>query len=129
MIQCRYLLSYLICNVWYLLKQFQAVSESDMNITYCDISHVTAEKNEAHLKSNFYVQILKVAIISMIMMTMIGFFIGLSENSDFQGGVWKISKVNLTGISKTTTITTGKCSLQDIYPFLPKYFLKNNRYL
>lgn len=94
--------------------QLQAHSKLENNRDYCIISNVTLEKTEEHLKKSLYVQILKVAITLLILITMAGFFIGLSEDLDLHGQVLKISQINLTEkptITTTTiTSTTGKSS-------------------
>ena len=109
-----------------LFKQLQALSQSDKNKEYCD---ETLPKTETHLKKKVYDQILKGAIAIMILTTMIGFFIVLSEDSGFQGEVLQFPQVNLTEnptTSSTTTMTststTGKCSLPllVISPFISK---------
>ena len=95
--------------------QLQALSKLENNTDYCIISNVALEKTEVHLKKSLYVQILKVAITLIISISMAGFFIGLSEDSDLHGQVLEISQINLTEkptITTTATITstTGKSS-------------------
>ena len=96
--------------------QLQAHSKLENNRDYCIISNVTLEKTEVHLKKSLYVQILKVAVTLMILITMAGFFIGLSEDSDLHGQVLEISQINLTEkptirtTTATITSTTGKSS-------------------
>ena len=95
--------------------QLQTLSKLENDIDYCIISNVTLEKTEVRLKKNLYVQILKVAITLLILITMAGFFIGLSEDLDLHGQVLEISQINLTEkptITTTATITstTGKSS-------------------
>ena len=96
--------------------QLQALSKLENNIDYCIISNVALEKTEVHLKKSLYVQILKFAITLIILITMAGFFIGLSEDSDLHGQVLEISQINLTEkptittTTATVTLTTGKSS-------------------
>ena len=94
--------------------QLQALSKSENDIDSCIISNVALEKTEVHLKKSLYVQILKVAITLIILITMAGFFIGLSEDSDLHGQVLEFSQINLTEkptirtTTATITSTTGK---------------------
>ena len=98
--------------------QLQTLSKLENDIDHCIISNVALEKTEVHTKKSLYVQILKVAITLIILITMAGFFIGLSEDSDLHGQVLEISQINLTEkptirtTTATITSTTGKSSLQ-----------------
>ena len=100
--------------------QLQALSKLENDIDYCIINNVALEKTEVDLKKSIYVQILKVAITLIILITMAGFFIGLSEDSDLHGQVLEISQINLTEKPTTASITstTGKSSLQLFLTFL-----------
>ena len=87
-----------------------------------DCCIIRFQKTETHIKKSVYIQIAKVAVTLIVLITMIGLFIGLSEDSDSQGQVLQPSQVNLTENPITTTIasTTGKFTLQFTPPFLLK---------
>ena len=92
------------------------------------ISNVTCEKTETHFKKSLYVQIAKVAVTLIVSITMIGLFIGLSEDSDSQIQVLQLSQVNLTENPTTTTIAsaTGKCMYAIHTSLSSKEYLKCN---
>ena len=85
-----------------------------MENNYDDID----KEDKTYLERNFYDQFFKGIALLIIITIMLGFFIGLSDDSDFQGEDMLFAEFNLT--KKTTTMastTTGKYSLQVVSPY------------
>ena len=97
------------------LAELENEFESKGNIDHNDIINVTLAKKQPNLK-RFNIQVIKAAILLMIITIVMIFFFGYAEDPDFQKGHLQFSQINLTEKQTTTVITTtgGKCCLQII---------------